>query len=59
MKKIGKCGVELPDKVMAMFYLIGLPLVKYEGVIRTIENSPDGQTPKNVKTKLLLEEKRT
>jgi len=58
VKKIGKCGLELPDKVVAMVFLIGLPLDQYEGIIRIIEISPEGQTPKNVKTKLLLEEKR-
>ena len=41
-----------------MVFLIGLPLDQYEGIIRIIEISPEGQTPKNVKTKLLLEEKR-
>jgi len=58
IKKIGKCGLELPDKVVSMFFLIGLPLDQYEGIIRIIEISPEGQTPKNVKMKLLLEEKR-
>lgn len=58
VKKIGKCGLVLPDRVVASFFLIGLPMEKYEGVIRTIEVDPEGRTSKNVKTKLLLEEKR-
>lgn len=36
-RKIAKCGIIFSDECLAMFYLMGLPLEKYEGLLRSLE----------------------
>ncbi|KAJ8882582.1 hypothetical protein PR048_014393 [Dryococelus australis] len=57
-KLIKKKGLHFTDKLLAMFFLMGLPLEKYDGLVRGMEKDGDNLTPAVVKAKLLLEEKR-
>ncbi|KAJ8878473.1 hypothetical protein PR048_019051 [Dryococelus australis] len=53
-----KRGLHFTDKSLVMFYLMGLPLEKFDGLVRAMEKDEDNLTPAVVKVKLLFEEKR-
>ncbi|KAK9717545.1 hypothetical protein QE152_g23691 [Popillia japonica] len=57
-RKINKVGIEFPDNLLACFFLMGLPMDKYEGLVRNLEREDEKLNTKTVKAKLLLEEKR-
>lgn len=57
-RKVAKAGIEFPDNLLACFYLMGLPLNKYEGLVRNLEQEEVKLSTSTVKAKLLLEEKR-
>ncbi|KAK9736912.1 hypothetical protein QE152_g11177 [Popillia japonica] len=35
--KINKVGIEFPDNLLACFFLMGLPMDKYESLVRNLE----------------------
>ncbi|KAK9659910.1 hypothetical protein QE152_g41483 [Popillia japonica] len=55
-RKINKVGIEFPDNLLACFFLMGLPMDKYEGLLRNLEREDEKLNTKTVKAKLLLEE---
>ena len=56
-RKVSKGGITFTDKQIAMIFLMGLPLSKYEGLIRSMEQEGN-LTTRAVKARLLVEEKR-
>lgn len=57
-RKVAKAAIEFPDNLLACFYLMGLPLNKYEGLVRNLEQEEVKLDIDTVKAKLLLKEKR-
>lgn len=57
-RKISIVGIELADQTLALIVLMGLPLDKYEGFVRSLERKEEKLVSKLVKSKLLKEEKR-
>jgi hypothetical protein len=55
-RKLGKGNIHFSDKDIAMFFLLGLPLEKYDGLVSSPEDDENLMSWK-VKVKLLLEEK--
>lgn len=54
-RKLAKGNIIFSDKHIAMFFLLGLPLDKYDGLVRSLEDE-ENLTSRKVKAKLLLEE---
>jgi len=58
-KKLKDSGfINLPDSVIAAFYLKGLQRERYETFIRSIELKDGELSTQNIKAELLLDEKR-
>ncbi|KAK9696480.1 hypothetical protein QE152_g31897 [Popillia japonica] len=57
-RKINKVGIGFADNLIACFFLMDLPIDKYEGLVRNLEREDEKLNTKTVKAKLLLEEKR-
>jgi len=54
-----KSGLNLPDRAVAAFYLVGLPKPQYTEFIRSICRTEKGKiTSKYVKSQLIVEERR-
>jgi hypothetical protein len=56
-RKLAKGNIHFSDKHIAMFFLLGLPLEKCNGLVRSLKDE-ENLTSWKVKAKLLLEEKR-
>ena len=58
IQKVRMGGIPISDTCFAAFLLLGLPLKEYDAFVRSFEGDLDRLTSKNVKSKLMMEERR-